>query len=442
MPERKLAISVQGVNKDFRLPSEQRHTLKERIVHPRFDRDAKRFHALQDVNFDVKRGEFFGIVGRNGSGKSTLLKCMAGIYRIDSGSIKIGGRLSTFIELGVGFNPDLAARDNVILNGIMLGLTPKDAAARVDEVIEFAELQNHTDLKLKNYSSGMQVRLAFSVMTQIEADVLLIDEVLAVGDASFQAKCFDVFRQLREAGKTIVLVTHDMSAVARFCDRAMLIEDGEIVEIGGPEAIGDRYLDLNFELPALASEAPAAAAPVEVVPQTRGPKLSIARALLVNRDEKVVQHVRTGDRAMLAIDIAAHEEAAMPVVTLEVRDDRNNVVFGVSSAQSRPSASGEEEPKTVIPAGSMYRFSVWFDALLRPGQLRLFALLYDGNTGRVMERSLELIHFEITSVDAVLGIANLPFSATFDAIEEFEQGEVEGLLPIGRAALEALPAGT
>ena len=182
--------------------------------------------ALRGVSFAVEHGEFFGIVGRNGSGKSTLLKCLAGIYRLDGGEIWVDGRMSTFIELGVGFNPDLAARDNVILNGIMLGLTPREARRRYDEVIEFAELREFEDLKLKNYSSGMHVRLAFSVMIQVDADVLLIDEVLAVGDAAFQQKCFDEFNRLRDEGRTIVLVTHDMASVQRFCHRAMLLERG------------------------------------------------------------------------------------------------------------------------------------------------------------------------------------------------------------------------
>src|SRR3978361_2204996 len=199
MSARQIAIAIDGVSKDFKLPSEQRHTLKERIVHPRFDRSAKVFHALNDVSFEVGAGEFFGIVGRNGSGKSTLLKCMAGIYKADSGQVLVGGRVSTFIELGVGFNPDLAGRDNVILNAIMLGLTRRQALERYDRIIDFAGLREFEELKLKNYSSGMLVRLAFSVMIQVDADILMIDEVLAVGDAAFQQKCYDEFERIRQS---------------------------------------------------------------------------------------------------------------------------------------------------------------------------------------------------------------------------------------------------
>jgi ABC-type polysaccharide/polyol phosphate transport system ATPase subunit len=240
------AVVVDGVSKTFRRPHEAVHTLKERALHPLRRTGFDRFEALKDVSFAVPKGEFFGIVGRNGSGKSTLLKCMAGIYGVDSGAIYVNGRVSTFIELGVGFNPDLAARDNVALNAIMLGLSPKDARERLERVIDFAELHEFVDLKLKNYSSGMQVRLAFSVMIEVDADILLIDEVLAVGDAAFQQKCFDVFHRMRDEGRTILFVTHDMGSVKRFCHRAMLIERGEVRMIGGPDEVGNNYLELNF----------------------------------------------------------------------------------------------------------------------------------------------------------------------------------------------------
>ena len=240
------AIAVDRVSKSFRIPHERMNTLKERALHPFKRSGYDRFDALSEVSFAIERGEFFGVVGRNGSGKSTLLKCIAGIYRADSGSIYVNGRVSTFIELGVGFNPELAARDNVLLNGVMLGLSPREARERYDGVIEFAELRQFEELKLKNYSSGMQVRLAFSVMVQVDADILLIDEVLAVGDVGFQQKCFDVFNKLRDEGKTILFVTHDMAAVRRFCHRAVLLERGKVVRIGEPSDVASAYVDLSF----------------------------------------------------------------------------------------------------------------------------------------------------------------------------------------------------
>ena len=249
------AVLVDDVHKTFRLPHEQVHTLKERALHPFRRPGHQKLRALKGVSFQVEKGEFFGIVGRNGSGKSTMLKCMAGIYGTDTGDIYVNGRLSAFIELGVGFNPDLAARDNIMLNATMLGLDRKAAESRVDAILDFAELHEFIDLKLKNYSSGMLVRLAFSVMIQVEAEILLIDEVLAVGDAAFQQKCFDEFERIRAAGKTVLLVTHDMASVRRFCDRALLLEHGRIVAIGDPEKVGARYLELNFSEEARAREA-------------------------------------------------------------------------------------------------------------------------------------------------------------------------------------------
>jgi ABC-type polysaccharide/polyol phosphate transport system ATPase subunit len=240
------AVIVDDVHKSFALPKEKVHTFKERALHPFKRTEFDRLHAVDGVSFEVPHGEFFGIVGRNGSGKSTLLKCLAGIYKIDSGAVYVNGRLSTFIELGVGFNPDLAARDNATLNAIMLGLSRREAESRYERILDFSELHEFEDLKIKNYSSGMLVRLAFSVMIQVDADILLIDEVLAVGDAAFQQKCFDEFNRLRSERRTILFVTHDMSAVQRFCDRAMLLERGRMRGVDTSERIAYEYFRLNF----------------------------------------------------------------------------------------------------------------------------------------------------------------------------------------------------
>jgi ABC-type polysaccharide/polyol phosphate transport system ATPase subunit len=244
---REVAIQVEDLHKSFRIPTHRVDSLKERAVRPFASRDSRELRALDGVSFEVERGEFFGIVGRNGSGKSTLLKLLASIYRADAGTIRMAGRLAPFIELGVGFNVELTARENVVLNGVMMGLTPQETRRRLGAVLEFAELEEFVDLKLKNYSSGMLVRLAFSLMMEVDADILLIDEVLAVGDAAFQQKCGDAFREMKAAGKTIVLVTHEMTTVEDFCHRAMLIDGGLIQHIGEPAEIGRSYLRLNFD---------------------------------------------------------------------------------------------------------------------------------------------------------------------------------------------------
>jgi ABC-2 type transport system ATP-binding protein len=242
-----LAIAVDGLEKSFRIPTHRVDSFKERLVRPFAAREYRELQALKGISFDVRKGEFFGIVGRNGSGKSTLLKLLASIYRPDAGRIRMAGRLAPFIELGVGFNMELTARENVVLNGVMMGLTPGETRRRLDAVIEFAELEEFAELKLKNYSSGMLVRLAFSVMMEADADVLLIDEVLAVGDAAFQQKCADAFHSMKARGKTIVLVTHEMATVEEYCHRAMLIDGGHIRQLGDPAETGREYLKLNFE---------------------------------------------------------------------------------------------------------------------------------------------------------------------------------------------------
>ncbi|HET8954465.1 MAG TPA: ABC transporter ATP-binding protein [Solirubrobacterales bacterium] len=241
-----VVIEARGVSKSFRLSVNKVNSLKE-LVTTFSQSEYKELRALRDVSFDVHRGEFFGIVGRNGSGKSTLLKVLASIYGADQGTVRMAGRLAPFIELGVGFNPELTARENVELNGVMMGLERREARSRLGAVLEFAELEEFVDMKLKNYSSGMLVRLAFSVMIQSDAEILLIDEVLAVGDAAFQQKCADVFHEMRDSDRTVILVTHDMGAVEHYCHRAMLLHDGEVKAVGDPGEVARKYLRLNFE---------------------------------------------------------------------------------------------------------------------------------------------------------------------------------------------------
>jgi ABC-2 type transport system ATP-binding protein len=248
-------IQVTNLSKDFLLPHLRQTTLKGRVLNLfRKSRTIEIQQALHDLSFKVERGEFLGVVGRNGSGKSTLLKILAGIYMPTSGHVTVAGKLVPFIELGVGFNPELTGRENVYLNGALLGFSKSEVEAMYDDIVAFAELEESMDQKLKNYSSGMQVRIAFSVATRAEADVLLIDEVLAVGDAAFQRKCFEHFRALKKRGTTIVFVTHDMGAVRQFCDRAILIEDRRIMAQGSAEDIATRYTDLFRPRPTAAAQ--------------------------------------------------------------------------------------------------------------------------------------------------------------------------------------------
>lgn len=246
MPEQQSAVVVNNLYKSFRLPHERHSGIKQLIV--QFFRRRRGYevqHVLDDVSFEIKKGEFFGIVGRNGSGKSTLLKLLAGIYTPDKGTVQVHGSLTPFIELGVGFNPELTGRENVYMNGALLGFSRGEMDGMYEEIVEFAELERFMDQKLKNYSSGMQVRLAFSIAIKARSEILLIDEVLAVGDTAFQKKCYSYFDQLKREKRTVILVTHDMSAVERFCDRALFIEDGIIQLQGKPHKIAAAYSRSN-----------------------------------------------------------------------------------------------------------------------------------------------------------------------------------------------------
>ena len=217
--------------------------LKEYFLHPLRRVDYEEQRALTDVSFRVEPGEFFGIIGPNGSGKSTLLKIIAGIYREDQGTVRVRGLLSPFIELGVGFHPELTARDNIWINGTLLGLDRRQLRARYDDIVAFSELERFVDQKLKNFSSGMQVRLAYAISIQVDFDILLLDEVLAVGDASFQQKCLETFMRFREEGKTIVLVTHSLDLVQRFANQALLLRDGHVQALGAPDDVVGQYYE-------------------------------------------------------------------------------------------------------------------------------------------------------------------------------------------------------
>lgn len=241
-----LAIGVRGISKSFKLPHEKLSSVKGLFIGLFTGKRAfEKQHVLKNIDFDIQKGDFFGIVGRNGSGKSTLLKLIAGIYSPEKGQIIVNGKLTPFIELGVGFNPELTGRENVFLNGALLGFSRKEMLEMYDSIVEFAELEKFMDQKLKNYSSGMQVRLAFSIAIRAETDILVLDEVLAVGDEAFQQKCIDVFERYKANKKTIVLVTHDMEMVRRFCTKAVLIHDGALIKVGSPRDVSAEYSKLN-----------------------------------------------------------------------------------------------------------------------------------------------------------------------------------------------------
>jgi ABC-type polysaccharide/polyol phosphate transport system ATPase subunit len=357
------AVSLRRVSKSFRLPHQQYHTLKERALHPFRARTFDVLRAVEDVTVEIPGGEFFGIVGRNGSGKSTLLKCLAGIYDVDSGEIAVRGRLSPFIELGVGFNPDLTARDNVIINAIMLGLSRQEAIARFDDILAFAELEEFVDLKLKNYSSGMHVRLAFATAVQVDADILLIDEVLAVGDAAFQQKCFDEFGRLRESGRTMLLVTHDMGAVERYCDRAMLLEAGHVVDIDEPTSITRQYNQLNFT--PLRAPQRAAGSPTGEAPE-RAAVAHVLGAWFESAEGEVIVSAEQGQPCTVCMDVAFLAPVENPIFAIRLQNEAGHFVFATNS-ETAGCATGHFDAGT--SAAVRMRFENW----LGPGRYRLIA---------------------------------------------------------------------
>ena len=361
MNERDVAVDVRALHKTFRVPKQHVHTLKERALHPFRRTEFIDLRALRDISFDIGAGEFFGIVGRNGSGKSTLLKLLAGIYRADRGSIRVAGRLAPFIELGVGFNPDLTAVDNVVLNAVMMGLSPSQARERFDEVMAFAELEEFVDMKLKNYSSGMQVRLAFSVMAQVDADVLLIDEVLAVGDAAFQQKCFEAFYHLRNQGKTIVLVTHDMDMVERFSHRALLLHEGSIDRVGAPHDVARRYLELNF--------AHVAAERGDEEPGTT--PATLAGVWLADEEDRRVDAVAPGEPLVLNVALDVHERVEAPVLMTWLETREGARLFVTSSHAVGPIPEAYE-------AGERVHLRVRVESALRSGRYFIGASLARG----------------------------------------------------------------
>jgi ABC-type polysaccharide/polyol phosphate transport system ATPase subunit len=387
------AVSVQELAKAFRMPHQRYTTLKERALHPFAARSFDEFEALHGVTFDVRQGEFFGIVGRNGSGKSTLLKCLAGIYRLDHGHVRLSGRVSPFIELGVGFNPDLSARDNVLINAIMLGLSRREARALFDEIIEFAELEEFVDLKLKNYSSGMGVRLGFSVAIRVEADVILVDEVLAVGDASFQQKCFDEFDRMKDAGRTILFVTHDMGAVQRFCDRGLVLERGEVVDIGEPEQIARTYAELNFGQ--VREEG--------VVPEFEaGESVRFLGAWCEGPAGREVVS-RQGEDIDVCVQLEFAEDVADPDFTISFRNESRHSVF-VATTQTL------EAPTGSFAAGEPITLRLSFVNRFAPGRYTISVLVGDSERGYLSHGFGEDLTALIVHASAVTGgVVDLPF---------------------------------
>lgn len=331
-------IKVQGVSKIFKLPHEKTNTIKSSIIHMgKRDKGYEEQLALEDISFEVKSGEFFGIVGRNGSGKSTLLKMLAGIYVPTKGNIEVNGNLTPFIELGVGFSPELTGRENVYLNGSLLGFNRKEMALMYDDIVEFAELERFMDQKLKNYSSGMQVRLAFSIAIQAKSEILLIDEVLAVGDVSFQEKCFQVFKTIKQSNRTVVFVSHDLSSVQEFCDRVALIDQGMLIGVGEPE---DMILKYETRMARKLNNSKSATPNKDGRPGSG--EYKIGEVEVYDSHDKPALSIKEGEEFTIVIAYKRHRSINQIVCGISINDTDDLSIIGPNTDESKLILTQEE----------------------------------------------------------------------------------------------------
>jgi len=350
-------IEVSDVTKVFRIPGHRYTTLKERILRP--GRHAERtLHALRNVSFEVNRGEFFGILGRNGSGKSTLLKTIAGILQADTGTIETRGTISPMLALGTGFQPELAARDNVLINGALNGIRRKEMLRRFPAILEYAELEEFAELPLKNYSSGMMLRLAFAAGIHVDADILLLDEILAVGDMSFQEKCFETIRSLKRDGRTIVLITHGLGTITQFCDRALLLDRGSLISIGDPEQVVNDYTSTAIE--EIIAQGP------EVPERWGDGSAEIAEVWFEDLDDTKTTRFRRGDDVTVKVRARFRETMAGVHVGVSIRDHANQLLMEASE----PAGDNGE-----VARRSEVVFAVTFEAWLNPGHYAIWPII-------------------------------------------------------------------
>lgn len=361
--ENDIAVKVVDLHKDFILPQHKNTSVKQAVVNITRKNGKTTQRVLDGISFEVKKGDFFGIVGRNGSGKSTLLKILAGVYSPTSGSVYMNGNLTPFIELGVGFNPELSGRDNVFLNGALLGFTHKQMAEMYEEIVDFAELEQFMDQKLKNYSSGMQVRLAFSIAIKAKNNILIFDEVLAVGDEAFQRKCYDIFEQYKANKQTVILVTHDMETVRKFCNKAMLIGEGKIVEIGDSRSVANKYSKLNEGA-------------IDKNTSDDNKKISSQHlnVKITDHEGRAQQSFNSGDRLIVHSSWKALDIASMESIGVNIFKQSGEHITGINSRTSQHSSNWKEKGSIAIE----------FLLDITPGKYFILVEIFD-KTGKCMD---------------------------------------------------------
>jgi len=390
------AIKVEHITKAFKLPHEKNNSLKSALVNFR-KRGYERQTVLKNISFEIKKGEFFGIVGRNGSGKSTLLKLISGIYTQDKGTIQVNGRLTPFIELGVGFNQELSGRDNVYLNGALLGFSRKEVDEMYDSIVEFAELSRFMDQKLKNYSSGMQVRLAFSIAIRANTDILVLDEVLAVGDSDFQKKCFEYFSKVKNDNKTLVLVTHDMGVAKKYCDRSILIEKGDIISEGSTDKVVSDYNNLNLARAKKGIEKRNREGVIST--SSSNSPLSIKGINSTDTAGKIKTIFNPREMISINIDIAANKVIENPILILSINNPGGPHIMTVNSSKKKLKFSTKVGKKTTIQ---------WkFENVFNDGSYLVNISIYDAKAETMYDQANESYKFEVRGWPDPFGIVHI-----------------------------------
>ena len=393
--DKKTIIKVEGVHKTFKVPKEKTTSLKSKIVNPFGKKGYEEFHVLNDINLEIKEGEFFGIVGRNGSGKSTLLKIISGIYSHDEGSVEVNGKLTPFIELGVGFNPELTGRDNVFLNGALLGFTRSEMAEMYDDIVAFAGLKKFMDQSLKNYSSGMQVRLAFSIAIRAQSPILILDEVLAVGDANFQKKCLNYFDQVK-GKRTVVLVSHDMKTIKKYCDRVMVLEDSEMLDVGPAEDVVLRYSTImaNEELKVIEKKN-------EKGVHIGNGKASITKAYLKS-DGKKVKQLKSGKPFSIEVEFDAKKGIEEVGALFSLFNNKGQKLFSASTGI-------DDVDVEVKQKGNKLSLDVKKN-LLGPGLYRINVGIFDNEVDEPYDQYRDAIEFTVEGTQKLESYVAMDYS--------------------------------
>jgi len=394
-----LAIEVQNLSKTFRVPHEKVSSLKSHATRLFQRVPVTKYKVLDDISFNVKKGEFFSIVGANGSGKSTMLKLLAGIYTQDSGTILHNGSMSTMIELGVGFNFELSGRDNIFLNASLFGMTRSAIELVYDKIVRFAEIEDFIDQKVKNYSSGMQVRLAFAIAIQAQSDIMIVDEVLAVGDANFQQKCFDVFRELKAQGKTIVFVSHDLQSVRDFSDRVLLLDDGKQVGIYAPEQAISEYQKINSVKLDKADFSPIdeATNSTSTEKPTDKTKPHIVSVEMSNIAGEKIKSIESGSNVFINLKISNPTKEMVEVGISLIRND-GLYCFGTNTYIE----------KIKVPTSATFTANMKINNIsLQKGSYYIVAGVFSKNCRRIYEIKLRAKNFRITQNDLTEGLVSL-----------------------------------